>query len=166
MVDKLHKTHPQQVYLLAGEYHLRHARADDAHALMTRALAAVTKAEHVTLLTRFATLFTRHACVERGKTLFESILDSYPRRTDVWLVYADVMLKQGGAGALNDVRGILARATTARTPPMGAHKMYALYKRWIAVEKQYGDAAAVQEVEDSAKKFAIEWETRFAEHDS
>ncbi len=76
-------------------------------------------------------------------------------------MYVDALLKQGGVGSLDDVRGIFARATTTRTPAMGAHKMRALYKRWIDVEKQYGDAAAVQKVEDSAKQFAIDWESRF-----
>ena len=34
-------------------------------------------------------LSSRYGDPERGKTLFETILSNFPRRTDVWSVYVD-----------------------------------------------------------------------------
>ena len=45
------------------------------------------------LLTRFAVLSLKYGEVERGKTLFESLLDTYPKRTDLWLLYVDQLEK-------------------------------------------------------------------------
>jgi rRNA biogenesis protein RRP5 len=30
---------------------------------------------------------------ERGKVLFESLMTSYPKRTDLWVVYIDTLTK-------------------------------------------------------------------------
>ena len=32
---------------------------------------------------------------QRGQTMFESILTNYPKRSDLWSVYLDMMIKQG-----------------------------------------------------------------------
>ena len=31
---------------------------------------------------------------QRGITVFESVLKNYPKRTDLWSVYIDMMIKQ------------------------------------------------------------------------
>lgn len=33
--------------------------------------------------------------MEQGKTIFESILNSYPKKTDIWVVYIDLTAKKG-----------------------------------------------------------------------
>jgi rRNA biogenesis protein RRP5 len=33
---------------------------------------------------------------ERGKTMFEKILQTYPKKTDIWSVYMDMSLKHEG----------------------------------------------------------------------
>ncbi len=47
----------------------------------------------VGMLSRWAQLEYRAGDSEQGKTLFESILASYPRKTDVWTVYVDMVIK-------------------------------------------------------------------------
>lgn len=32
---------------------------------------------------------------ERGKTLFKNVLNNYPKRTDIWSVFIDVLIKHG-----------------------------------------------------------------------
>jgi rRNA biogenesis protein RRP5 len=36
----------------------------------------------------------KHADPERGKTIFEGIIDSHPKRWDIWLVYLDMEASQ------------------------------------------------------------------------
>ena len=47
----------------------------------------------------------RYGDPERGKTLFETILSNFPRRTDLWSVYVDQVLMN--FLAYDDVRASL-----------------------------------------------------------
>ena len=41
-------------------------------------------------ISQFALLEYKHGDPERGKTLFEGIVDSHPKRWDMWSVYMDM----------------------------------------------------------------------------
>lgn len=49
----------------------------------------------VEVLSKFAQMEFKYGEPERGKTMFENILSSYPKRTDLWSVYIDLIVKQG-----------------------------------------------------------------------
>ena len=49
--------------------------------------------------------------MERGRTVFEGLLDSYPKRVDLWNVYAD---KETKAGEYDKAREIFKRVTTLK----------------------------------------------------
>ena len=49
----------------------------------------------VEVLSKFAQMEFKYGESERGKTMFENILSTYPRRTDLWSVYLDMMVKLG-----------------------------------------------------------------------
>jgi len=46
----------------------------------------------VTSICKLASLEFRHGDPERGRTLFESLVSTYPRKVDVWMVYIDAVL--------------------------------------------------------------------------
>jgi rRNA biogenesis protein RRP5 len=54
-----------------------------------------------------AVLEFKHGDAERGKTLFEGILDRYPKRLDLWSVYIDQVAKTED---IQGVRGLFDRA--------------------------------------------------------
>ena len=35
----------------------------------------------------------RHGDVERGRTIFENLISSFPKRTDVWSIYIDMLVQ-------------------------------------------------------------------------
>ena len=45
------------------------------------------------MFSKFAQLEFRFGEPERGKTMFEGLLSSYPKRVDVWSIYMDVLVK-------------------------------------------------------------------------
>lgn len=47
------------------------------------------------VISKFAQLEFQLGDAERGKAIFESILSTYPKRTDVWSVYIDMLIKHG-----------------------------------------------------------------------
>lgn len=49
----------------------------------------------VDVIAKFAQLEFRYGDAERGRTLFDKVLTSYPKRTDLWSVFIDLMVKHG-----------------------------------------------------------------------
>lgn len=54
----------------------------------------------IELISKFAQLEFKYGEPERGRTMFESLVSSYPRRVDLWSVFVDMMLKQDNAEAV------------------------------------------------------------------
>ena len=46
-------------------------------------------------ITKFALLEFKYGEPERGRTLLDNILTSYPKRTDIWSMYVDVLIRSG-----------------------------------------------------------------------
>lgn len=59
------------------------------------------------VISKLAQLEFQFGDAEHGKALFENILSTYPKRTDIWSVYIDVMIKHGSQ---KEVRWVLACA--------------------------------------------------------
>lgn len=55
---------------------------------------------------RFAQVEFEHGSVERGRSVFEGLMASYPRRLDLWNVYVDKEIK---AGKIQAARNLLER---------------------------------------------------------
>ena len=51
----------------------------------------------IDLISRFAQLEVKFGEPERGKTMFDTLMISYPKRTDLWLVYIDTLTKSNDA---------------------------------------------------------------------
>jgi len=57
--------------------------------------ARPSRSSDIKTISKFAQLEFKHGDAERGKTIFEGIIDSYPKRLDLWTVYIDMEVKQG-----------------------------------------------------------------------
>ncbi|KAK6851789.1 hypothetical protein PG995_011914 [Apiospora arundinis] len=125
-------------------------------ALTARATQALPAHAHLPLVTKFAGLeFTSaHPNPELGRTMFEGLLSSYPKRFDLWNQLLDH--ETSGAAAKNPdkavVRDIFARAVKSKgaLKPRQAKKWF---KRWADWEEKHGDGRSREKV--SAK--AQEW---------
>ena len=49
----------------------------------------------VDIISKLAQYEFRYGEPERGRTMFESLLSSYPRRVDLWSVYVDMLTRLG-----------------------------------------------------------------------
>lgn len=58
----------------------------------------------VDVISKLAQLEFQFGDAEHGKAMFENMLSTYPKRTDVWSVYIDVMIKHGSQ---KEVRWVL-----------------------------------------------------------
>jgi rRNA biogenesis protein RRP5 len=65
--------------------------------VLQRALQAVTKDQHVNLISKFGMLEFKSGNPEQGRTMFEGIVTNYPKRMDIWAIYMDMEAKYGGS---------------------------------------------------------------------
>lgn len=62
---------------------------------LTPLSVALVPLSGVDVIAKFAQLEFRYGDAERGRTMFDKVLTSYPKRTDLWSVFIDLMVKHG-----------------------------------------------------------------------
>ncbi|KAI6174615.1 hypothetical protein M3Y97_01010400 [Aphelenchoides bicaudatus] len=130
-----------------GSYLYESERLEDARQLLQKALNSLGRKHHLSLLSRFAQMEYRFGDAERAKTMFEKILQTYPKKTDIWGVYMDMSLKHEG---ISEARKLFQRAVSA---DLGAYRTRVFYEKWMKAEEKFGDAESLEMVEEHAKEF-------------
>lgn len=133
-----------------AEFYFKTDSPDKARALLPRAMQALDKAQHVDMTRRFALLEYKAGSAERGKTLFEGILDRHPRRLDVWNVYVDAAAKSGDMAI---VRQLVERVLKTKMTPKRAKFVF---KKWLSLESRAGDAKGMEEAKRRARAWVEE----------
>ncbi|XP_069609798.1 protein RRP5 homolog [Ranitomeya imitator] len=126
---------------------LKQGQSEATHRLLQQALKCVPDKEHVDLISKFAQLEFRMGDTVRAKALFESTLSSYPKRTDIWSVYIDMMVKYGSK---KEIREIFERVIHLSLAPK---KIKFFFKRYLEYEKTQGNANTVQAVKEKALNY-------------
>lgn len=120
-------------------------------------------------IANFAQLEYKLGDPERGKTVFEGIVDSHPKRWDLWSIYIDMEASQVNIASLRYVTPPLTgRSLTDCVPrnifdrvlalKMTSHKAKSFFKKWLDLERRIGD----EEGADAVKAKAVEWTQRAA----
>merc|ERR1740121_3464520 len=128
---------------------------EGARKILPKALAAVPKAKHPMIVSKAAILEYTNGSVERGRSIFEGLLDSYPKRTDLWSIYLDAHIKghtppKVSEPDLKEIRGLMERCCTLTLKPI---KMRFFFKRWLDFEKKWGDEESEELVRSKARAF-------------
>lgn len=139
------------------------AAPDRARALLPRALQSMPKHTHVELTSKFGQLEFRseHGDVERGRTVFEGLLSSFPKRLDLWNVLLDLEIKAGDA---EQVRRLFERVLGIRDAKKGGASVgeakkvrpkqaKALFKKWLAFEEKSGSEKTVEATKAKAADY-------------
>jgi rRNA biogenesis protein RRP5 len=112
-----------KVWTLFGEHYLRRGDHDEARKLLPRSLQSLEKRKRMIDLNSIGSINYRFACYldlktiskfaqleyklgdpERGKTIFEGIVDSHSKRWDLWSVYMDMEAGQSNIQGLRYVK--------------------------------------------------------------
>ncbi|XP_048464836.1 protein RRP5 homolog isoform X3 [Rhincodon typus] len=135
------------VWLSYATFLLKQGKTDSTNALLQRALKCLPQKEHVDIIAKFAQLEFRLGDTERAKAMFESTLSNYPKRTDLWSVYIDMMVKHGSQ---DEVRHLFERVIHLKLAPK---KMKFFFKRYLEYEKKHGSEERVQAVKEKALEY-------------
>ncbi|GMH49278.1 hypothetical protein TrVE_jg1364 [Triparma verrucosa] len=128
---------------------LKTGRGADASDLLKRSLKSLPKHEHTTISVKFASLEFEEGSVERGRTIFETILSTYKKKLDIWFVYADREVKSGN---VEEARGIFKRL--AEEGGRGDKQMKSVFKKWYQFEEGLGGGG---EGAEKVKRLAREY---------
>mmetsp|Transcript_70225 Transcript_70225/g.227362 ORF Transcript_70225/g.227362 Transcript_70225/m.227362 type:complete len:507 (-) Transcript_70225:92-1612(-) len=150
--------HSKKAWLALLAFLYRRGDLEAGRGTLPRCLAALPRRKHPLVVSQAALLEYRHGSAERGRSVFEGLLDSYPKRTDLWSVYIDAHLAAHtpprlAAADLPAVRGLLERCCGLRLKPA---KMRFFFKRWLDFEKRWGDAESQELVRARAREFVEE----------
>ncbi|KAI0095104.1 nucleic acid-binding protein [Irpex rosettiformis] len=141
-----------KIWTLFGEFYLRHGKPEEARSLLSRALQSLEKRKHLKTISKFAQFEYKFGDPERGKTIFEGIVDSHPKRWDLWSIYLDM---EAGQEDMASVRNLFDRVLAQK---MTSHKAKAFFKKWLELERRSGN----EEGASAVKEKAIEWTQRAA----
>jgi len=136
-----------KVWTLFGEYYFKQGEQEAARQLLPRSLLSLEKRKHLKTITKFVQMEYKLGDAERGRTIFEGIVDSHPKRWDLWSIYVDMEATQKNMQA---IRNIFDRVLAFK---MTTHKAKAFFKKWLDIEKRLGD----EEGENAVKAKAVEW---------
>lgn len=135
------------VWLSYGTFLLQQGQSDAASALLQRALKSLPSKESVDVIGKFAQLEFRYGNVERGHAMFDKVLTSYPKRTDLWSVFIDLMVKHGSQ---KEVRALFDRVIHLS---VSVKKIKFFFKRYLEYEKKHGTPQSIQAVKEKAMEF-------------
>lgn len=127
------------------------AAPDRGRGLLPRALQSTPSHTHVETTSKFAQLEFRssNGDIERGRTVFEGLLSSFPKRIDLWNVLLDLEIKAGDA---DQVRRLFERVLGLQSSKKGAaisidaskklkpKQARFLFKKWLAFEEKLAAA--------------------------
>jgi len=131
---------------------LRRGDVEESRKLLPRSLQSLVKRKHLKTISKFAQMEYNLGDPERGKTIFEGIVDSHPKRWDLWSVYMDM---EAGQKDIQSLRNLFDRVLALK---MTSHKAKSFFKKWLELERRIGDENGEQLV----KEKAIEWTQRIS----
>jgi len=143
VLTKKFKTN-KSVWIKYNIYLLKQDRGADSAQLLKRALQALPQRKHIETISKFAQLEYQIGNPMKGRTMFEELLSTYPKKIDLWTVYIDQEFK---ATNIDQVRSLYNRASSLN---LSTKKMKHLFKRFLEFEQNHGDAKSVQEVKQKA----------------
>lgn len=120
--------------------------ADRGREVLPRALQVLPKFTHLEVTSKFAQLEFKSTAglPERGRTIFEGLISSFPKRIDLYNVLLDLEVKLGDK---EQIRALFERIFSSRLKPKQAKYFF---KRWLAFEENEGDERKIDEVKARA----------------
>ncbi|KAI5448963.1 rRNA biogenesis protein rrp5 [Naganishia albida] len=141
-----------EVWAAFAEYYFQRDDPESARALLPRSMKSLPESAHVKIIERFALLEFRLGEAERGKTIYEGLVDKYPKKLNLWNAYIDQIGKQG------DIQGVRNLVDRALDQKLNVHKAKFLFKKLLSLETRIGDAAG----QERAKEKARDWVSKHA----
>ena len=137
-------------YLLKGN---RHAAAHD---VLKRSILSLPEYKHIATVSKLAQLEFEFGSAERARTLFDGLIEKYPKRLDLVFVFIDKEIKHGsGVKAARKIFIRIVRSVgEARNSKKFTDKqMKSVFKKWFKIEEDLGDEESQEKVKAEARSY-------------
>lgn len=138
----------KKVWISHLEFLLKQSRHQEAHALLKRALLSLASYKHAETMSKFAQLEFEYGSAERARTVFDGIVDKYPKRLDLLFVYLDKEVK---FGTISNARQLLERKV--EDAKLSDKQMKSLFKKWFRIEEEHGTEEQQEHVKNTAREY-------------
>lgn len=171
LVKKFGAKSPQAwINYLHFAYYTRQS-PDQGRAIMARAMQSVGRAAAPSIISRCAAMEFRSpkGSPETGRSIFEGLLDAWPKRFDLWnqrldletaLLATEKAKGKGGEADAGPVRDVLERG--ARVTGLKPRRAKVWFQRWAKWEEENGDGKSRERVSSKAREWAAEAKKRNA----
>lgn len=118
---------------------------------LSRAKQSLNKKEYNFVLIQKAINEFKNGEHERGSTSFQQLVASHPKRTDIWIVYLDMMTKY--CDEEDKTRALYNRVISQKIKPKS---MKTIFVKYLNFEKSIGNASKINNVKKLASRFIEE----------
>nr|KAJ3421087.1 rRNA biogenesis protein rrp5 [Polyrhizophydium stewartii] len=136
-----------QVWMDYAQFLMKHGKPDAARQLLARSLQSLPKRKHIEATSKFAQMEFKLGEPERGRTVFEGLMSTCPKRADLWSIYLDMEIRAADRAV---IRRLFERVLALK---WSAKKMKFFFKKYLDFEKKHGDAHGVEHVKQAAMRF-------------
>ena len=112
-----------------------------ARGLLSRATQSVPASQHRYLTQKFAALEFKspNGDAERGRTIFEGLVSTWPKKWDIWDVYLSLELSRGNEVGVRSLFERMAKTGKSK-------RKVGLFKKWMDWEGSLGNTKGVDRV--------------------
>lgn len=143
----------KSVWLAHFKYLFKGSRHDEGHKLLKRSLQSLPTYKHVEVMSKFAQLEFELGSPERGRTIYNGLLEKHPKRMDLLFVNIDKEVKIGDISKARALFESVVNPTDRKKFNFSDKQMKSLFKKWYRVEDEHGDAESQEHVKEEARKF-------------
>ncbi|CAI2362226.1 unnamed protein product [Moneuplotes crassus] len=130
--------------------------------VLSKALKILERKQQIELMRKYATEEYKYGNIEKGRTMHESIIHSYPNRTDIVSTYLDLEIKH--SKNKGNIRKVFDKLLARENIKLKQIKF--LFKRYLEFETEYGSEKDVERVRNKAQEFASKFGNDEGESDS
>jgi rRNA biogenesis protein RRP5 len=137
----------KKVWMALHRVQLRSGALEAARASLTRSLQSLGTHKHVETLSRFALAEFDFGSQDKARSVFEDLLEHYPKRTDLWHLYVDREIKLGNVA---QARQLFERMVSMKS---STRNMKTVFKKYLSLEMRFGNEATQNAVKEKAAAY-------------
>lgn len=159
--EKIYKTMARkfnkepEAWLMLGKHYFtrKDKNLKEARFTLQRALQNLDKKDHIGTSAKYGQFEFQFGETERGKQIFENIISNFPKRTDQWNVYIDLVIKTKD---VDFARDLFERMVGLNLKPA---KMKFMFKKYMDFEENQSSDDKQMRINNVRKKASEYLET-------
>ena len=144
----------KSVWLAYSRYLLKSSRHEEAHALLKKSLQSLSPHKQVEVMSKYAQMEFQLGSPERGRTIFNALLEKHPKRMDLLFVHIDKEVKNGDISKARALfESVVNPVSSDRKFKFSSKQMKSLFKKWYRLEEEHGNEETQDHVKEEARAF-------------